>query len=123
MLTPLSFGWQIARALEERTPTGSSRAGRKAKAGAPSAAKQQDLEDYAWLTMLLRIIFYVGACAIFARANPKLGGPTKVLVYIAFLFVAELYVLYFLVRIFVAQVRQTRDYPTLAEPAPFFERK
>jgi len=118
MLTPLSFGWQIARALES-TSTGSSRAGRMANRG----AKQQDLEDYAWLTMLLRIIFYVGACAIFARANPKLGGPTKVLAYIAFLFVAELYVLYFLVRIFVAQVRQTRDYPTLAEPAPFFERK
>jgi hypothetical protein len=79
-------------------------------------------EDYAWLATILRLILWLGACSIFARANPNLSGPVKLLAYAALFLFAELYIIYFCARILVAQLRGRRDYETLPAPAPFFSR-
>jgi len=117
MLTPLSLGWQLARAAGYDL-VASPRAG----AAAITKQRAREYDDYAWLTVV-RLILYVGACSIFARSNPNLSGPVKLAAYVALLFFAELYIVYFCARVFVAQVRGRRDFETLAAPAPFFRRK
>ena len=66
------------------------------------------------------VIIWLGACTIFARANPKAGWGKKLAAYIALLFFGDIYLFYFLIRITIANVRGKRDYESLPQPARYF---
>jgi hypothetical protein len=70
--------------------------------------------------LLAAVFMWLGACTIFARANPKLSWGKKLFMYIVFLAFGDIYIFYFLVRITVQNLRQKRDYETLPQPAPYF---
>lgn len=139
MLTPLSLGWQFAHMLRggdhsvpragkpsgiaDRLKGKGAAAGPKTSETVFFVSKSSEELAVSWVATVLRLVLYLGACSIFARANPTMSGPAKVLVYVLFLFVAELYLIYFCGRLFIAQLRKARDYETLATPAPFFSRK
>jgi hypothetical protein len=85
----------------------------------------QTLEkDYPTLAVLLFIIifilsvlYYIGTCTIFSRANPKVPFAAKLLVYILFLFFGDIYILYFVIRMGVNGIRGTTDYTSLPYPS------
>jgi hypothetical protein len=62
------------------------------------------------------VLYYIGVCTIFARANPKLPTPAKILVFILLLFVGDIYILYFVLRMGINGIRGTVDYKTLPYP-------
>jgi hypothetical protein len=133
MLTPLTFAYQAIDVFGRKSTT--PRAGSVKSivlANKRTAAKSTQDGDSprdivrpyeSPVFTATRIAVYLGACAVFARANPNLSGPAKVFMYVLFLAIADLYLIYFGLRMFLAQIGGKRDYETLATPAPFFSRK
>lgn len=68
------------------------------------------------LFLAFAVLYYIGVCTIFARANPKLPTPAKILVFILLLFVGDIYILYFVLRMGINGIRGTVDYKTLPYP-------
>lgn len=66
--------------------------------------------------LALAVLYFIGVCTIFARANPKLPTPAKILVFILLLFVGDIYILYFVLRMGINGIRGTVDYKTLPYP-------
>jgi hypothetical protein len=72
-------------------------------------------------------LYLVGLCTIFNRSNPDLSGGVKTLAYVLLalqlLFVGDIYIIYFVVRMGIQGIQGTSEYKTLPFPAPFFKPK
>lgn len=75
----------------------------------------------------ITFLYFVGLCTIFNRSNPDLKGGMKIGAYILLalqlVFLGDIYILYFVVRMGIRGLRREADYRTLPFPAPFFRPK
>lgn len=70
--------------------------------------------------VIIALIFWMGTCVIFSRANPKVAPALKVLVFFLLIFVYDIYLLWFCLRMVIAQVQKQRVYVSLPNPSPIF---
>jgi hypothetical protein len=77
------------------------------------------------LTVL--VLYFIGLCTIFNRANPDLSGGAKfgayVLLALQLLFLGDIYIMYFVIRMGIQGLRGVDDYKSLPFRAPFFRPK
>lgn len=77
------------------------------------------------LTIL--VLYFIGLCTIFNRANPDLSGGAKfgayILLALQLLFLGDIYIMYFVIRMGIQGLRGVGDYKSLPFPAPFFRPK
>jgi hypothetical protein len=85
-----------------------------------SGGARYSKSGYSWaaavIILMIAILYYIGVCTIFSRANPKLPGSIKILVFILLLFFGDVYIVYFVLRMGINGIRGTTDYTTLPYP-------
>lgn len=77
--------------------------------------------------LAILVLYFIGLCTIFNRANPALSGGAKfgayILLALQLLFLGDIYILYFVIRMGIQGLRGVGDYKSLPFPAPFFRPK
>lgn len=63
------------------------------------------------------IVHYVGTCTIFSRTNPNLSPAVRLLGFLLLLLFADVYLVWFVLRMGIAGMKRQTIYKTLPHPA------
>jgi hypothetical protein len=74
------------------------------------------------IALLIFVLYYIGLCTFWSRANPNVTTGLRILVYVLLFFFGEFYLIYVIFRFtfFGLTRREDKGYATLHKPTPYF---
>lgn len=74
------------------------------------------------LALIIFVLYFIGLCTFWSRANPNVPTGLRILVYVLLFFFGEFYLIYVIFRFtfFGLTRREDKGYATLHKPTPYF---